>query len=64
MVFVPLGYADKKVFSFDEVHGASAYGAGTFAGGDGSRQPSQLELDVSETQGKLFAATAAKLAAK
>jgi NAD(P)H dehydrogenase (quinone) len=50
MVFVPLGYRDAKVFSNDEVHGASAYGAGTFAGGDGSRMPSELELSVAETR--------------
>jgi NAD(P)H dehydrogenase (quinone) len=62
MVFVPLGYADQKVFTNDEVHGASPYGSGTFAGGDGSRQPSDLEKAVAETQGKSFAAIAAKLA--
>jgi len=62
MVFVPLGYADPKVFSHDEVHGASPYGSGTYAGSDGSRQPSKLELDVAETHGKHFATIAAKLA--
>ena len=62
MVFVPLGFANPKVFSFDEVHGASAYGAGTFAKSDGSRQPSALEKEVAETQGKQFASIAAKLA--
>jgi NAD(P)H dehydrogenase (quinone) len=61
MVFVPLGYADPKVFSHDEVHGASPYGSGTFAGPDGSRMPSALEKDVAETHGKHFATIAAKL---
>ena len=32
----------------------SPWGAGTFAGGDGSRQPSPLELEVAEIQGKQF----------
>jgi len=64
MVFVPLGYVDPKVFSNDEVHGASAYGSGTIAGGDGSRMPSELELAVCESHGKHFAAVAGKLAAK
>ena len=32
----------------------SPWGAGTFAGGDGSRQPSALELEVAEIQGKTF----------
>eukprot|EP00287_Rhodomonas_sp_CCMP768_P008859 CAMPEP_0196739512 /NCGR_PEP_ID=MMETSP1091-20130531/23018_1 /TAXON_ID=302021 /ORGANISM="Rhodomonas sp., Strain CCMP768" /LENGTH=182 /DNA_ID=CAMNT_0042084097 /DNA_START=110 /DNA_END=658 /DNA_ORIENTATION=+ len=61
MVFVPLGYRDPKVFDFSEVHGASPYGAGCYAGPDGSRQPSSLELAVAETQGKSFAEVAAKL---
>jgi NAD(P)H dehydrogenase (quinone) len=64
MVFVPLGYADPKITSLDEVHGASPYGAGTFAGSDGKRQPSELELAICETQGKIFATTAAKLVVK
>ncbi|CAK43703.1 CAZyme family AA6 [Aspergillus niger] len=55
-VYVPLGY--KTVFAqlsnLNEVHGGSAWGAGTFAGADGSRQPSALELEVAETQGKAF----------
>ena len=63
MIYVPLGYRDPKVFSNDEVHGGSPFGAGTIANGDGSRQPSQLELDVAETQGKSFAEIAAKLKA-
>jgi NAD(P)H dehydrogenase (quinone) len=35
----------------DEIHGGSAYGAGTFSKGDGSRQPTQLELQLAESQG-------------
>jgi len=37
-----------------ELHGGSAWGAGTFTGADGSRQPSKLELEVAEIQGKTF----------
>eukprot|EP00525_Craspedostauros_australis_P007339 CAMPEP_0198122148 /NCGR_PEP_ID=MMETSP1442-20131203/34031_1 /TAXON_ID= /ORGANISM="Craspedostauros australis, Strain CCMP3328" /LENGTH=182 /DNA_ID=CAMNT_0043781109 /DNA_START=128 /DNA_END=676 /DNA_ORIENTATION=+ len=62
MVFVPLGYAEPKVFSYDEVHGASPYGSGTFAGPDGSRSPSDLEKEIAESHGKHFATIAAKLA--
>ncbi|KAJ5761147.1 flavoprotein WrbA [Penicillium odoratum] len=62
MVYVPLGY--KTVFgqlaNLDEVHGGSAWGAGTFAGADGSRQPTALELQVAEAQGKAFYETASK----
>jgi NAD(P)H dehydrogenase (quinone) len=62
MVFIPLGYTDPKMFNNEEAHGGSAYGAGTLAGGDGSRQPSELELGLAESHGKHFAKIASKLA--
>ncbi len=37
---------------------------GTFAGPDGSRQPTDLEQDSAETHGKRFATITANLAAK
>ncbi|CAM9554865.1 unnamed protein product, partial [Ectocarpus sp. 12 AP-2014] len=43
MMFVPIGYSSPLLFNNDEVHGGSPYGAGTLAGGDGSRMPSDLE---------------------
>ncbi|KAG9992018.1 flavoprotein WrbA, partial [Aureobasidium melanogenum] len=56
MIFVPLGY--KTVFGtladLTEVRGGSPWGAGTFAGPDGSRQPSQKELSLAYEQGKAF----------
>jgi NAD(P)H dehydrogenase (quinone) len=64
MVYVSLGYRDSKAFSYDETHGASPWGAGTFAGADGSRQPSDLEKGIAETQGKTFAEITAKLCGK
>ncbi|KAE8371721.1 flavo protein-like protein [Aspergillus bertholletiae] len=55
-IYVPLGY--KTVFgqlaNLEEVHGGSPWGAGTFAGPDGSRQPTALELQIAESQGKAF----------
>jgi len=32
----------------------SPWGAGTYAGADGSRTPTQLELDIATAQGKQF----------
>jgi len=55
MLYVPIGYGNPSLFNMDEVHGGSPYGAGTFAGGDGSRQPTTLELGVAAYQGKYFA---------
>jgi NAD(P)H dehydrogenase (quinone) len=46
--------------NLDEIHGGSPWGAGTFAAGDGSRQPSKLELDVAHAQGKMFYEAVAK----
>lgn len=62
MVFVPLGYTEPKMFSFDEPHGSTPYGAGCFAGPDGSRMPSDLEKEIAESHGKHFATITAKLA--
>lgn len=62
MIFVPLGYAKAfgQITRLDEVHGGSPYGAGCFAGPDGSRQPSALELEIAEIQGKSFYETVQK----
>ncbi|QPC67159.1 hypothetical protein HYE67_009390 [Fusarium culmorum] len=53
IIYVPFGYA--KAFGtltdLSEVRGGSAWGAGTFAGADGSRQPSAKELELAQVQG-------------
>jgi len=61
MIFVPTGYSSPLSNNMDEIHGGSAYGAGTYAGADGSRQPSQLELKIAEHQGSHFTQVAAAL---
>ncbi|XP_021720707.1 probable NAD(P)H dehydrogenase (quinone) FQR1-like 3 isoform X2 [Chenopodium quinoa] len=61
MLYVPLGYTfGKGMFEIEKVKGGSSYGAGTFAG-DGSRQPSELELQQAFYQGKYLAEVAKKL---
>ncbi|KIW73019.1 NAD(P)H:quinone oxidoreductase, type IV [Phialophora macrospora] len=56
MIYVPLGYATAFPLLADlsEVRGGSPWGAGTFASGDGSRQPSANELELAKIQGKSF----------
>ena len=56
IIYVPLGCknAFHLLSNVKELHGGSAWGAGTFTGADGSRQPSKLELEVAEIQGKTF----------
>ncbi|KAG9220850.1 hypothetical protein CCMSSC00406_0002550 [Pleurotus cornucopiae] len=63
IIYVPLGYATtfKQLTNLDEVHGGSPWGAGTFAAGNGSRQPSALELEIAELQGKMFWSTVSKV---
>jgi len=61
-VIVGLPYAFKGQMRIDEVTGGSPYGATTIAGGDGSRLPSENELEAARFQGKHVASIAAKLA--
>ena len=63
MVFIPLGYIDPKVFSYEEIHGGSPWGSGTYAGPDGSRQPTFMELSIAENHGRHFAKLTAKISA-
>jgi NAD(P)H dehydrogenase (quinone) len=61
MVVVGLPYSFQGQMTLGEITGGAPYGATTIAGGDGSRQPSQNELDGARFQGELVAKTAAKL---
>lgn len=63
MVAVGLPYAYTEQTRLDEVIGGTPYGASTIAGGDGSRQPTAIELGGARFQGKHIAQIAAKLAA-
>ncbi|KAI9485328.1 MAG: flavoprotein-like protein [Benjaminiella poitrasii] len=56
MLYVPFGYAHPALHDNSEVIGGSAYGAGTIAEGDGSRQPTEHELSIAHDQGKNFGA--------
>ncbi|WP_294260508.1 NAD(P)H:quinone oxidoreductase [uncultured Sphingomonas sp.] len=61
MTVVGLDYGFQGQMGLDEIKGGSPYGATTLADGDGSRQPSGVELDGARYQGKRVAETAAKL---
>jgi len=63
MVVAGLPYAWQGQLRIDEVTGGSPYGATTITGGDGSRMPSENELEGARWQGRHVAETAAKLAA-
>ncbi|EWC48053.1 minor allergen Alt a 7 [Drechslerella stenobrocha 248] len=56
IIYVPLGYAKSfaQMTDLSEVHGGSPWGSGTFAGADGSRQPSEKEKELATIHGKYF----------
>ena len=64
MVVVGLPYSYQGQSGVDQIRGGSPYGASTVAGGDGSRQPTEIDLDGARYQGRHVAQIAAKLAAK
>lgn len=61
MTIVGLPYSHQGQMTLDEIVGGSPYGATTIAGGQGQRQPSQIELEGARHQGRLIAETAGKL---
>ena len=64
MVVVGLPYSYQGQSGVDQIRGGSPYGASTVAGGDGSRQPTEIDLDGARHQGRHVAQIATKLAAK
>jgi NAD(P)H dehydrogenase (quinone) len=61
MIIVGLPYSHQGQMSVSEIVGGAPYGATTVAGGDGSRQPTEIDLAGARHQGELVAKTAAKL---
>ena len=61
MIIVPLSYAYKDQMGVDVVRGGAPYGMTTMSDGDGSRMPSQQELEGARFQGKRTAEIAKKL---
>jgi NAD(P)H dehydrogenase (quinone) len=60
-VIVGLPYAFQGLTNMNEITGGGPYGAGTLAGGDGSRQPSENELAGARYQGEHVAKIASRL---
>ena len=63
MLIAGLPYAWAGQSRIDEITGGSPYGATTITGGDGSRWPSENELEGARWQGRYVAETAARLTA-
>ncbi|PWW04252.1 NAD(P)H dehydrogenase (quinone) [Hoeflea marina] len=63
MIIVPLSYAYQGQMGNDVVRGGAPYGMTTTSNGDGSRMPSDQELEGAHFQGKRVAEITAKLVA-
>lgn len=61
MVIVGVPYSESRLMNMDEITGGTPYGASTLAGADGSRQPSENELEIAKFQGRHVAEIAARL---
>ena len=61
MVIVGVPYSEQRQMTLTEISGGSPYGASTITAGDGSRQPSENELDIARFQGKHVATIAGRL---
>ena len=61
MTIVGMDYGYAPQMTLEEIVGGSRYGATTIAGGDGSRKPSEKELDGARYQGRRVAEVAARL---
>ncbi|PLX79077.1 MAG: NAD(P)H:quinone oxidoreductase [Desulfuromonas sp.] len=61
MVIVGVPYSETRLSNMDEITGGTPYGATTLAGADGSRQPSENELEIARFQGRYVARIARRL---
>lgn len=61
MIAVGVPYSESRLLTMSEISGGSPYGAATLAGGDGSRQPSENEMEIAKFQGRHVARIAQKL---
>ena len=64
MVVVGTPYSEQRLSNMAEISGGTPYGASTITRPDGSRQPSENELEIARFQGRHVAAIAARLAKK
>ena len=52
MIIVGVPYTEPRLTQMDEISGGTPYGATTLSGADGSRQPSEIELEIARFQGR------------
>jgi NAD(P)H dehydrogenase (quinone) len=62
MVIVGVPYTEKRLLEMKKISGGTPYGASTIADADGSRMPSENELEIAGFQGRHVSEIAARLA--
>ncbi|KAI9291268.1 NAD(P)H:quinone oxidoreductase, type IV, partial [Neoconidiobolus thromboides FSU 785] len=60
IIYVPFGYSSPHLNNDTEILGGSPWGSSVIAGKDGTRQPSELELEIANLQGENFSKTLAR----
>jgi NAD(P)H dehydrogenase (quinone) len=60
MIIVGVPYSCQEIMNMSEISGGTPYGASTLAGGDGRRQPSEIEIKIARFQGAHVAEVAMK----
>jgi NAD(P)H dehydrogenase (quinone) len=61
MIIVGVPYTATGLDNMKEITGGTPYGASTLANSDGSRQPSENELEIARFQGRHVAEIAKRL---
>jgi NAD(P)H dehydrogenase (quinone) len=61
MVITGLPYSETRIMNMDEITGGSPYGAGTMSKPDGSRWPTENELEIAKSQGRYVAQLARRM---
>lgn len=62
MMLVGMPYSEQRQMVIDQITGGSPYGASTITGPDGSRMPSENELEIARSQGRHVAEMAKRIA--
>jgi len=62
MIVVGVPFSCQAILNMEEISGGTPYGATTLAGADGSRKPSENELEIARFQGEHVAKVAKKIA--
>jgi NAD(P)H dehydrogenase (quinone) len=61
MIILGVPFSEQRLMEGEVMQGGSPYGATTITRGDGSRMPSEAELEIAKTQGRHVATVTGQL---